>query len=132
VEHHKPYAATNSPHPARRQIQLRITDISTPTSPSIYIPSSTLESEPTYTADLSTVYRISWKAEGGFASRGLRTERFHEIIVLGDDGCEVRTWENQGGVLAHTVKWFYKKVLMEKFQLWCEDLRAYCEKRASG
>lgn len=110
--------------------QLIVTDISTPSSPSSYIPASVLEKEDSYTADLSKVYRIGWKCEGGFVSRGLRTERFHEIIVLGEDECEVRTWENQGGVLAHTVKWLYKQTLQEKFKLWCEDLKRVCEETA--
>lgn len=107
---------------------LRVTDISIPDAPSDYVPTATLEEDETYTADLTSIYRISWKGEGGFASRGLSCERFHEIIVLGDEECEVRTWENQGGLLAHTVRWFYKKTLMEKFQLWCDDLKRYCEK----
>lgn len=109
------------------QIQLRVTDISTPSDTSSYIPTSVLEGDETYTTDLSKVYRISWKAEGGFVTRGLRTERFHEIIVLGENECEVRTWENQGGLLARSVRWLYKQTLMEKFQLWCDDLKKYCE-----
>ena len=107
--------------------QLKVTDISTPDEPSGYIPSDTLSNEDSYTTDLQAVYRISWKCEGGFVAKGLRTERFHEVIILDNESCEVRTWENQGGMLAHTVKWMYKKTLDEKFQLWCDDLKKYCE-----
>lgn len=110
--------------------KLLVTDVSTPDHPSGYIESRMLENEDSFTADLRSVYRISWKCEGGFASKGLKTERFHEIISLSPNGCEVRTWENQGGVLAHTVRWMYKKTLEEKFQLWCDDLKKFCEANA--
>ena len=111
--------------------QLRITDISTLHHPSDYIPKDTLERDGTYTADLGRVYRISWKIDGGFASRGLKAERFHEVISLGERECEVRTWENQGGVLARAVKWMYSKTLPEKFAIWCADLKKYCEQESS-
>jgi hypothetical protein len=108
-------------------VQLRVTDISTPEHPSDYVPQNVLEGDGSFTADLTTVYRISWKSEGSFISRGLKTERFHEVLKLEDNECEVRTWENQGGVLAHTVKWLYKSTLMKKFQDWCDDLKKACE-----
>ncbi|KAJ9603783.1 hypothetical protein H2200_011969 [Cladophialophora chaetospira] len=111
--------------------QLKVTDISTPENPSSYIPTSTLENDGTYSENLQEVYRIAWKVHGGFASRGLKGERFHEIIALGENECEVRTWENQGGVLAHAVKWMYKHTLMEKFQLWCDDLKRASEEKAA-
>ena len=110
--------------------QLKVSDISTPSQPSDYISHDVREHEATYTLDLQNVYRIAWKCEGGFVSRGLKTERFHEVIVMGDQECEVRTWENQGGVLAHTVKWMYKQTLKEKFALWCKDLKMHCEQQA--
>ena len=109
--------------------QLRIKDISSPDAPSSYIPQDVLDAEPTYSADLSKVYRISWTTEGGFVARGLRTERFHEIIPTGEAECEVRTWECQGGVLARAVKFAYAKVLKEKFMEWCEDLKKASEAR---
>lgn len=114
------------------EIQLRVNDISTPSQPTTYISQSELESNASYTSDLSKVYRIAWKAEGSFVNRGLRTERFHEIIVLGDNECEVRTWECQGGFLARTVKWFYQSTLTAKFQLWCDDLKKHCEKNVGA
>lgn len=110
--------------------QLRITDISTPDSPSNYISKEALEQDPGYYSDLSKVYRISWKGEGGFASMGLRTERFHDIIVMDDGNCEVRTWEVMGGILARTVKWMLKETLEAKFKLWCQDLKKVSEERA--
>ena len=108
--------------------QLRVTDISTPASPSTYIPQETLDSDPALHADLNTIYRISWTTEGGFVSRGLKSERYHEIIILGEDECEVRTWECQGGSLARAVKWMYKDTLQKKFAEWCEDLKKAAEK----
>ena len=60
-------------------------------------------------------------------ARGLRSERFHEVIVRGVDECEVRTWENQGGVLARTVKWLYGARLKRRFQDWCDDLKRVAE-----
>lgn len=114
--------------------RLRVTDISTPEGPSDYIKQGKQdEEEKTYTLDFSKVYRISWTTEGGFVARGLRSERFHEIIDLGEgNGCEVRTWENQGGVLARAVKFYYKDVLMKKFQGWCEELKIEAERLAKG
>jgi uncharacterized protein YndB with AHSA1/START domain len=110
--------------------QLRVTDISTPEEPSQYIPQDVLDSEEAYASDLGKVYRIAWTTEGTFVARGLRTERFHEIIPLGDGGeCEVRTWECQGGILARAVKFYYKDVLIRKFGEWCEDLKMEAERR---
>ena len=108
--------------------QLLVTDISRPNHPSNYLGEDHLKDD-SFTADLSSVYRISWKCEGGFASKGLKTERYHEVISLGPSECEVRTWENQAGILAYTVRWMYKKTLEQKFQLWCNDLKKYCEER---
>lgn len=124
------YAVMNSAKPDNSfATYLHVTDFSTPQNPSSYVPASILNEDGSYTADLQKVYRIAWAAAGNLMSRGLRTERFHEVIVLSDNECEVRTWECQGGVLAHTVKWMYKKVLMEKFQTWCDELKKYSESK---
>ncbi|KAK4615469.1 hypothetical protein CLAFUW4_10576 [Fulvia fulva] len=123
-------AVMNSAKPENKnQIELLVTDISTPDKPSDYLDAETL-TDPAYTSDLSKLYRISWKSHGGFVTKGLRTERFHEIIVLGENECEVRTWEVYGAVLAYTVKWMYQKTLNEKFQLWADDLKKYSEQQA--
>lgn len=109
---------------------LIVTDVSTPSQPSSYIPLDTLREDPTFSSDLSTVYRIAWSGDDvGFFAKGLRTERFHEVIVRGDEECEVRTWESMGGVLARTVKWLYKKTLEQKFEGWCADLKRYGEEK---
>ena len=108
---------------------LRITDVSTPSQHSSYISQETLREDGSYEPDLGRVWRISWTTEGGFVARGLRTERFSEIIDLGSGECEYRTWECQGGVLATTVKWLYEKTLQEKFAEWCADLKRECERR---
>jgi hypothetical protein len=116
----KPSKITDTPQ--------RLTDVSTPEKQSDYVPAALLQ-DPTFTSDLSKVYRIAWATEGGFVARGLKTERFHEIIVLGEEECEVRTWECLGGLLARTVKWFYGETLMDKFGVWVKDLKNECEKK---
>ncbi len=117
-------------HPSKvTDTQLRVTDLSMPEDPSTYIPQDILDSEPSYSADVSQVYRIAWTTEGGFVARGLRSERFHEIIPLGENECEVRTWECQGGVLARAVKFYYKEVLKKKFAEWCGDLKREAERK---
>ena len=110
--------------------QLRVTDISTPEERSTYIPTDVLTNDGTYTSDLGNVYRIAWKGEGGFVAKGLRSERFSEVIVRGENECEVRTWELMGGVLAKTVKWFYKDTLNQRFEDWATDLKRFCEEKA--
>ncbi|CZT18314.1 uncharacterized protein RCC_04158 [Ramularia collo-cygni] len=108
--------------------ELQVTDISTPNSPSEYVSKEILETDGSFTADLSRVYRVSWALHGGFVARGLKTERFHEVIVTGENECEVRTWEVMGGVLAYTVKWMFRANLRENFELWMTDLKAWSEK----
>jgi hypothetical protein len=109
---------------------LIISDMSTPSQTSSYVPASLLSGSSAYTADLSSVYRVAWKGDKiDFFAKGLNTERFHEVIVRGEEQCEVRTWEVMGGVLAHTVKWLYKKTLDRKFEEWCTDLKGFGEKK---
>jgi hypothetical protein len=111
--------------------QLRITDLSTPDAPhGDYL--GDLIKDPAFTEDLSKVYRIAWKGEGSFLARGLQTERFHEVIVLGDNECEVRTWEVMSGPVAYTVRWMFKSNLEGKFKLWVGDLKKRAESLHSG
>ena len=115
--------------------KLRITDISTPDEQSDYVPRDVLEDPQSgYESNLGKVYRVAWKGEGGYQARGLRTERFHEVIVLGENECEVRTWELMGGLIARTVKWMYGKTLQERFGDWCRELKWFCEggRKAEG
>jgi len=124
------FAVMGGPGSKQTPTHLVISDISTPSAPSSYIPSVTLESSPVYTTDLSTVYRVAWKGDKvDFFAKGLNTERFHEVIVRGQDQCEVRTWEVMGGVLAHAVSFMYKKTLNKKFQEWCEELKGFSESK---
>lgn len=96
--------------------QLRVTDIPTPNQKFDYISQGTYIEDASYEADLSRVYWIAWTTEGGFMARDLRIERFYEIIVLGEGkGCEIRTWECQGGMLARFVRYYYRDVLQTKF-----------------
>jgi len=123
------YVVMNSAKPnSRTQTGLMVSDMSTPDKSSDYLAKANLDQDPSFTSDLSKVYRVSWAQHGGFASKGLKTERFHEIIILGDGSeCEVRTWEVYGGLLARTVKWLYQSTLNDKFRLWSDDLKKYVE-----
>jgi hypothetical protein len=110
---------------------LKVVDICTPSAPTSYISPEMLE-DPTFTADLSKVYRVSWTGHGGLSSLGMSLERFHEVIVLGENDCEVRTWEVMSGPLARIVKMMFQDTLKEKVALWCEDLKKRCERLAEG
>ena len=118
----------SKPHKANAT-HLRVLDMSTPDKPSQRISKETLEDDPSYTSDLSRVYRVSWGCDGKLASMAPRTERIHEIIVIGDKECEVRNWEIMSGVLAKAVKWLYKDTLQGKFDGWTRELKDFCEKR---
>ena len=108
---------------------LRVTDMSTPEKWSDYVPTALLE-DSSFMADLSRVYRVAWTTEGVFMARVMKGERFHEIIVLGEGECEVRTWECLGGVLARLVKWTYGETFFrEKFRNWVRELKEECERR---
>lgn len=123
-------AVMGSPGSKQTPTHLIISDLSTPSAPSSYIEPATLNASPVYSEDLSNIYRVAWKGDKvDFFAKGLNTERFHEVIVRGQERCEVRTWEVMGGMLAHTVKWLYKKTLDKKFDEWCTDLKAFSEKR---
>jgi hypothetical protein len=107
---------------------LRVTDICMPSAQTSYLGLELLQ-DPTFTADLSKVYRVSWTGHGGMYSSGLmKLERFHEIIVLSDDECEVRTWEVMSGLLTRVVKLMYEETLKKKLRLWCADLKQQSEK----
>jgi hypothetical protein len=124
------FAVMGAPGSKQTPTHLIVSDISTPSDPSSYIPSATLEGSSLYTADLANVFRVAWKGDKiDFFAKGLNTERFHEIIARGPEQCEVRTWEVMGGMLAYTVKWLYKKTLDKKFDEWCTELKRYGEKK---
>lgn len=106
---------------------LKVVDICTPSSSTSYLTPELL-GDPTFTADLSKVYRVSWTGNGGMYAFGMKLERFHEVIVTGENECEVRTWEVMGGILSRVVKLMYRETLKGKVSVWCEDLKKYCEK----
>ncbi|KAL5114078.1 hypothetical protein ACEQ8H_008055 [Pleosporales sp. CAS-2024a] len=107
---------------------LQVLDICTPNAQTRYLTSDML-ADPTFTADLSRVYRVSWTGHGGTSSFGMmKLERFHEVLVLNDKECEVRTWELMSGPLSRVVKLLYEQTLEEKLGVWCADLKKYCEK----
>ena len=111
--------------------RLRVTDLSTPENPSRYVSAEVLEHDSSFEKNMRRVYRVAWTTEGGFSARGLRSERFHEVIDLGEEGCEVRTWECQGGMLARLVKSLYKDTLQAKFEIWCQELKAEAERQVA-
>ena len=113
---------------SKTDTSLRITDLSTPSSQSSYLPEEQLN-DGSFEPDLSKVWRIAWTTFGGYVARGLKTERFSEVIELDDGRCLHRTWECQGGILARTVKWMFEKRLKERFQVWCQDLKRECERQ---
>ncbi|KAF2850852.1 hypothetical protein T440DRAFT_468013 [Plenodomus tracheiphilus IPT5] len=106
---------------------LKVVDICTPSSPTSYLSPELLKDQ-TFTADLSKVYRVSWTGNGGMYAFGIKLERFHEVIVMGENECEVRTWEVMSGVLSRAVKLMYEDTLKVKVGAWCEDLKKYSEK----
>jgi hypothetical protein len=110
---------------------LKVVDICTPSSPTSYLTPELLE-DPTFTADLSKVYRVSWTGNGGMYAFGMKLERFHEVVVTGENECEVRTWEIMSGILSRVVKLMYEDTLKGKVGLWCEDLKKYCENRPAS
>ena len=122
----------NSAKPDKRtDTRCRVTDVSTPENHSPYISNTVLQDDGSFQSHLDKVWRICWALEGSFLTRGLCAERCNEIIDLGEGkGCEYRTWECQGGVLAKMVKWLYQETLKERFGDWCEDLKREAEKRA--
>ena len=109
--------------------QLRVSDVSTPGAPSSYVRDAGLADDPAFHGDAAGVFRIAWKTDGGFVSMGLRSERFHDVVVQGEERCEVRTWEVMGGFIAHTVSWMFKSTLNKWFGVWCEDLKKEAEKQ---
>jgi hypothetical protein len=125
------YANMSTDPPSKAKLHptnLIVTDISTPTNPSNYIPAATLTLEPTYTKDLGSVYRVAWMShKSGALDVGPTAERFNEVIVLGEELCEIRTWECMGGVISHVVKWMYRATLDGKLQDWCDELKVYGE-----
>jgi hypothetical protein len=122
---------TSKPH-KETPTQLRISDLSTPAEPNgEYL--GDLINDASFTSDMSKVYRIAWKGEGSwFFTKGLQSERFHEVIILDENECEVRTWEVMGGPVSYTVKWMFKGNLEGKFGLWVGDLKKRAEGLHSG
>ena len=109
--------------------QEKVSDVSTPNRPSAYVPESVITNSGSFYPDLSKVYRIAWITDGPIVQQGLFTERFSEIIDLGEgNGCEYRTWESQGGKLAVGVKQAYETLLQARFEDWCRDLKFESEK----
>jgi hypothetical protein len=107
--------------------KLAVTDISTPKKTTEYVSMELREGDGTFTPDLSMVYRIAWREGSGWMSKGLKVERFHEIIVRGENECELRTWENQTSLLSHVVKFMFGETIKARFKDWCEGLKKYSE-----
>jgi hypothetical protein len=112
----------------KNRSQLKVSDMCTPSALTSYLSPDLLE-DPTFTADLSKVYRVSWTGNGGMYGLAPKLERFHEVIVISEEECEVRSWELMSGMLSRVVKLVYEDTLKAKVALWCEDLKRYCEKK---
>ncbi|KAK4556225.1 hypothetical protein LTR86_006922 [Recurvomyces mirabilis] len=122
------HVVMNSSKPdSQTPTSLKVSSISTPERLSDYVPEDMIEGDACFYPDQSKVYRVTWIDHGSLQSRALQVERFHEVIVLGENECEVSTWECQDGILAYVVKWLYGEVLEEKFQDWVKGLKQYCE-----
>lgn len=123
------HAVMGGPGSRESPSHMIVSDVSTPSSPSSYITSATLDAFAVYTADLSQVYRVAWKGDKiDFIGKHMNVERFNEIIVRGEERCEIHSWEVMGGVLAYPVKWLYQKTLDRKFHEWCTGLKTHAEK----
>lgn len=106
-----------------------VMDISTPDAQSDYIPKEELEKDAGYHSDLGTVYRLCWVQSG----TGLSSERFHEIVVVSENECEVRTWACYKGMVARTIKWSgNSRKLEEKMEAYLQDVKKYAEEKAIG
>jgi len=106
-----------------------IVDISTPEAQSEYVAKDVLGKDATYHSDLGTVYRLVWTQSGG----GLNSERFHEIVVLGENECEVRTWACYKGMVARGIKWSGSgSKLEDKMNEYVKDVKKYAEEKAVG
>lgn len=124
------HAVMGSPGSKQTPSHMIVSDVSTPSSPSSYIPSAILDAFPVYTADLSRVYRVAWTGDKiDFTGRNMNVERFNEVIVRGEEQCEIHSWEVMGGVLAYAVRWLYQKTLNRKFDEWCTGLKAHAERK---
>jgi hypothetical protein len=120
----------NKPN-SQQPTALKVVDISTADSPSSYVSQHDLENDGSYYPDLTKLYRIVWVMEG-FMTNLVQAERFHEVIALGENECEVRTWDSQGGAMAFGVKWMYGKALHEAFARYAVELKEFAEGRAQG
>ena len=60
---------------------------------------------------------------------GPKAERVCEVIGWdgNGEGCEFKTWECQGGVMARIVKWMYGERLRVAFADWGRELKEYVE-----
>ncbi|KAF1932954.1 uncharacterized protein M421DRAFT_89268 [Didymella exigua CBS 183.55] len=124
------HAVMGSPGSKESPSHMIVSDLSTPSMPSSYISPATLGASPVYTADLSQVYRVAWKGDKiDFIGKNMNVERFNEVIIKGEEQCEIHSWEVMGGVLAYPVKWLYQKTLIKKFDEWCTGLKAHAEKQ---
>ncbi|KAL9616394.1 MAG: hypothetical protein Q9204_008581, partial [Flavoplaca sp. TL-2023a] len=114
--------------PMRTPALEQVSDLSTPEHPSDYVPRDILDNDGSFYPNLSMVYRIAWITDGDIVAQGLYTERFNEIIDLGE-GCGVlyRTWELQCGLLAQVIKHAYEGLLQDRFEDWANGLKAESE-----
>ena len=121
-------AAADGGRPVTAPSYEYVTDVSTPACRSGYVPKHVLDTDGSFFPDLGRVYRIAWATDLETVPLDIFTERFSEIVELGEGlGCEYRTWENEGGGLARQVKSKYGELLSEDFGYWARGLKRESE-----
>ena len=106
----------------------KVYDISIPSAPSDYVPRKLLKNDGSWYPNLRKVYRASWGDNNPATTGQLVTERFSEVIVLGKEKSEYRTWENYGGPLAPVINEQLADTLQARFEDYARDLKGYSEK----
>ena len=76
-----------------------VSDYSTPNSTSSRVPQSLVD-DGTFYGNLSNLYRIAWITDQSIAGDSLKTERYTDIIITGNNTSLLRTWELQAGPAA--------------------------------
>ena len=105
-----------------------VSDVSTPDHPSNYVSLRLLKYDGTFFPNLQHVYRIAWVTrEAGMSDRQFKSERFSEVIDLGDKRSVYRTWEAESGERAELVKRTILQGLEEGFETMGSELKARAE-----
>lgn len=106
----------------------RISDFSPSGRPSGYVSQEMLGTDGSFYNGPKPVWRIAWVTEDPSLGDAWITERFNEIIDLGEgNGSEYRTWEGQSGPVAEMGKEKYGDLLTGMLQSISNELKHACE-----